>query len=88
MVPVLLAWFMVSVVVEVGSSIVLFVLLRRHGETVSFVMYGLPGYLESRYLRWCYSNGRSGRTVVILRVLSLLNVVAAAVVFIAWVTRQ
>lgn len=88
MVPVLLAWFMVSVVAEVGSSLALFVLLRRRGETVSFVRYGIPGYLESRYLSWCHSNGHSGRTVVTLRVLSLLNVVAAAVVFIAWVTRQ
>ncbi len=88
MVPLLLVWFMASVVVEVGSSLMLFILLRRHGEAVSFVMYGIPGYLESRYLRWCHSSQRSGRLVVTLRVISLLNLVAAAVVFIAWVTSQ
>lgn len=88
MVPFLLGWFMLSVAVEVASSLVLFIVLRRRGETVSFVKYGLPGYLESRYLRWCRSNGRSGRRVVLLRSLSLLNLVAAVVVFIAWVTRQ
>ena len=49
---------------------------------------GLPGYLESRYLAWRRSQGRSGSKMVRLRTLSMLNLLAAGVVFVAWSATQ
>jgi len=85
--PVLLAWFGMAVLVEVGSSVGLCFWLRSRGLRVSSIWYGFPGYLESLYVRWRNSHAQSARTLVVLRVLSKANLIAAGAVFIARAVR-
>ncbi len=80
-------WFAFSVLLEVGSSVALYYWLRANGVAVSWLRYGFPGYLESLYVQWCRSQERSPRRVVVVRIFSLANVIAAAASFIMAVPR-
>jgi len=73
-------WFAASVVIQVASSIVFWFWLRRRGVRLVYGLAGIPGYLERAYLGWCRSQGRSGTTVIVLRAMSVINVIVAAVV--------
>lgn len=79
----LAAWFGMSVLAEVGTSIALFLRLRGVGVEVSWFKYGFPGYLESRYVDWRRSSGRSARFFVAFRVATITNLLVAAIAFIA-----
>jgi len=74
------AWFGLAILVEVVSSVVLRLLLRRRGVKLVFGMTGMPGYLERAYLTWCRSQGHRSTGVLFFRLVSLVNVIAAAVV--------
>ncbi|TMA19333.1 MAG: hypothetical protein E6J88_18510 [Deltaproteobacteria bacterium] len=82
MIPVVAVWFAGAVLLEVGSSVALYLRLRSAGIPISWLRYGFPGYLESRYISWRRSRNESAYLAVFLRVASLLNLVAAAIVFI------
>ena len=73
------AWFGLAILVEVVSSVVLRLSLRRRGVLV-VGLTGMPGYLERAYLMWCRSQGRRSTGVLVFRLISLVNVIAAAVV--------
>ena len=75
----ILIWFGLTIFTEVFSSILLVWWLRRRGVKLMFYRIGVPGYLENSYLNWCRSQGRSGKVVVRLRALLLINAIAAAV---------
>jgi len=81
-IPIVAVWFAGAVLLEVGSSVALYLRLRSAGIPISWLRYGFPGYLESRYISWRRSRNESAYLVVFLRVASLLNLVAAAIVFI------
>jgi hypothetical protein len=77
---VIFIWFGLAILVEVASSVVLLLWLRRRGVKVLFGLTGIPGYLERAYLKWCRSQGHSGKRVLLLRALSIINVIIAALV--------
>lgn len=73
-------WFALAILIEVVSSFVLWVWLRRRGVKLVFGMTGIPGYLESTYHKWCKSHQRSGTGVLLFRVASIVNVIVAAII--------
>ncbi len=74
-------WFSVSVIIEIISSVLLWLWLRRRGVRLVFSLTGIPGYIERAYLVWCRSQGRPCRRVLVLRAVSIINVIIAAVFF-------
>jgi hypothetical protein len=76
-------WFVFSVLVEVLFSLALYLWLRQQTSTV-FSRVGIPGYLEYKYWKLNAPRRRWVRTVIALRVGSMLNVVASAIVAIPW----
>jgi hypothetical protein len=81
----IIIWFVVAGLIEISSSISLLFWLRRHGVKLIFGLRGTPGYLEYAYIKWCRSQGCSWTTVVVLRIISIINLIAAGVVFIVLV---
>jgi hypothetical protein len=75
----ILAWFYSSIVIEFGSSLILDLWLRKRSIKVGFLAV-IPGNLEYAYLNLCRSQGRSARRILILRGLSLVNVISAIIV--------
>jgi hypothetical protein len=73
-------WFVVAILVEVGSTLALLLWLHRRGVRLVFGMTGIPGYLERAYREWCRNQGRSSTVVLVLRTFSLINVIVAAIV--------
>ncbi len=74
---IVLAWFSVSIIAEVISSVGFVFWLRIHGVRVPSYLYGVPGYLEYRYWTWCKAGGRHSRRWITIRVLLMINIVAA-----------
>jgi hypothetical protein len=72
-------WFALAVLVEIVSSFVLWLLLRRRGVRLSFGLTGVPGYLERIYKDWCRNQGRSSKRVLLLRAASLVDLIVAAI---------
>lgn len=72
-------WLVLSIVLEIGTSVGFYVWLRRR-TSISPALYGFPGYLERRYLEWCREQGIDGRLVIGVRVFLHLNLVVAAIV--------
>jgi hypothetical protein len=72
------AWFYASIIIEFGSSLSLDFWLRKRSVKVGFLAV-IPGNLEYAYLNWCRSQGRSARSILILRGLSLVNFVGALI---------
>lgn len=70
-------WFVVSVIIEISSTLVLFHFLRKRGVKLSFILRGIPGYLEKAYSEWCKSQGKSSKKVINLRILSMINLIAS-----------
>lgn len=75
-----LAWFATSIVLEIGTTIFFIFWLRRRGTRLIFGLTGIPGYLEMHYLNLCRQQARSAKTVLILRLLLLVNVLVAAII--------
>jgi hypothetical protein len=75
----ILAWFYSSIVIEFGSHLILDVWLRKQSVKVGFLAV-IPGTLEYAYFNWRRSQGRSARGILILRGLSLVNVISAIAV--------
>ncbi len=85
---VILVWFALSIFTEVVSAAILRIWLSRRGVRVRFYLYGVPGYLERVYRNWRRSQGRPSNTVFILRIISLVNVIVAAIVAIPIIARS
>lgn len=78
---VVFVWFGVSVIVAVAGTVALWFWLRRLGVRLVYGLAGVPGYMEHAYTAWCRSQGlKPNRTVILLRVISLINVAVAAAV--------
>lgn len=77
----MILWFGISVLFELGSSLALRWFLRRRGVHVSSMLFRAPGYLERLYVQWCRTEGRTSNLVVTIRIVSIVNVVAAAICF-------
>ena len=80
-------WFAGSVFVAIAGTFVLWFWLRRHGVRLVYGLAGIPGYMEYAYFQWCRSQGRSSRRMLVLRAISIINVIVAAVFFITIVSR-
>ena len=79
-------WFVVSIFVEVASATALWMWLRRRHVPLIFGLTGTPGYLERAYLKWCRSQGRSGRRILVLRAISTINAILSVIAFVLMVT--
>ncbi len=74
-------WFAISVLVEIGSTVTLWVWLRRRGMKPDFFFTGIPGYLESFYVEWCQSHGRRYSVLIDFRTCWLINTILAGISF-------
>jgi hypothetical protein len=75
---VVVIWFGVSVVVSVVENTVFYYWLRARGVRVRFIWAGWPPHLDGQYAEWCRARGRSPRRVLVLRKLSIVNMLLAA----------
>ncbi len=85
--PAVAVWFASAVLLEVESTVLLYFRLRSEGVTLSRVRYGFPGHLETLYMQRCRARGRAVRPWIALRVVSVVNVVAATAAFIGSLAR-
>jgi hypothetical protein len=74
-------WFIVSILVGVSTNVGLLVWAIRSKRSFSFMLAGMPGYLDALYVDWCREKGRPFAGMLWLRALSLLSLVAAGVAF-------
>jgi len=74
---VVLMWFAVAILAEVFSTVGFAFWLHRRGVKLVFGLTGIPGYVEYRYAEWCKARGKPSRRVVAIRVLLMINVIAA-----------
>lgn len=72
-------WLILSILLEISTSAILYLWLRRRIE-VSAARYGFPGYLERRFLAWCRQESVDGRIIVGVRIALMFNLLAAALV--------
>jgi len=72
-------WLIASMLLEIGTSVPLYFWLRRRIE-VSPALYGVPGYLERRFLSWCRQESVDGRFVVTVRIGLMVNLLLAALI--------
>jgi hypothetical protein len=79
-------WLIVSMILELASGATLYLWLRKR-TSVSPVRYGVPGYLERRFMAWCRQEGVDGRLVVGVRIASMVNLALAVLVGIPVVFR-
>ena len=77
-------WFAASVFIVVVSTFALWLWLLRQGVKLLFIWIGTPGYLEYAYLQWCRNKGqRPNRGIIAFRAVMIINVIIAAIFFIA-----
>ena len=77
-------WFVISILAEVISTVLLFVWLSSHGVRLAFGLTGMPGYLEQAFAAMCKDLGRSSKSLLIVRYTLHANTIAAALCFIAY----
>ena len=75
-----LVWFVVSIALQIGTTIFFMIWLRRRGAKLIFGLTGTPGYLEMHYLKLCRQQKSSAKNILILRLILLINVILAAIV--------
>lgn len=75
-------WFASAVLIAVIQNVVFLYWLKKQGVEIVFGLGGTPGYLDSAYRKWCLSQGRSPKRILVLRALCLANAILAAAVFI------
>jgi len=75
-------WFALSIVTEVFGNLAFLFWLKKLGIRPSIILYGIPGYLECVYWKWCKTQGHSPKRILMLRGISLANLILAAVVVI------
>jgi|GEM_PF-6099286 hypothetical protein len=80
-----LAWFVASIVLEIGTTIYFMLWLRRRGIRLTFGLTGIPGYLEMHYMNLCRQQKRSAKTILTLRLILLINVFLAAIIVVSLV---
>ena len=73
-------WFCCAVLAEVSCHAAFILWLRRRRVSLSFLMIGVPGYLEHRYEVWCRENNQTSRKWIVVRRLLLANMIVAFVV--------
>jgi hypothetical protein len=71
-------WFGLAGLTEIFSTFFLAWWLYRRRVKLNLYWTSVPGYLENSSESWCGSQGRSGKVVVRLRALFLINAIAAA----------
>lgn len=76
---VVIVWFGSAFLIHYAGTVALRRWLRRRHVRWLSLLAGCPGYLERFYREWCRSNGQSAKTVLILRSISLINLIAASV---------
>lgn len=82
------SWFVISVLIVVFGTLVLWIRLRRSGVALTPMWVGTPGYLENAYLKWCRRQGRLPKKgILIFRIVSLMSAIIAAVVLIGMLAR-
>jgi hypothetical protein len=70
-------WFSNAVFIVVFGNLAFYLYLREAGVRVSFTWAGTPGYLDYVYYTWRRDQNRSSFLVILLRILSLANALAA-----------
>lgn len=75
-----LVWFVVSIVIQIGTTFFFMLWLQRRGARLIFGLTGVPGYLEMKYLDLCRREGCNPKKIMLLRALSLINVLLSAIV--------
>jgi len=73
-------WFASGVIIAVIQNFVFMYWLKKQGVRFNFGLAGTPGYLDCIYVKWCKSQGRSPKRILLLRVLCLANAILAAIV--------
>lgn len=74
-------WFALSVFIAVTGTVVLWFWLRRRGVKLVYGLTGVPGYMERAYVAWCRNNGQQpNKTMIVLRAISIINLIVAAAV--------
>jgi hypothetical protein len=79
---VVVVWFASAAVIELATHFVLLGWLIWRKVPLRFLSIGVPGYLEAAYAKRCREEGRSPRRVLLLKRLSLVNMILAAAAFI------
>jgi hypothetical protein len=69
-----------SVLIEVVGNLTFIFWLKKLGVRLIFGFSGIPGYPERAYVKWCRTQGCSPKFILVLRCLSFLNMILAAVV--------
>jgi len=72
-------WFTSAVFIAVIQNVVFMHWLKKQGVRISFGLAGTPGYLDYIYWKWCKSQERSPKRILVLRALCVANVVLAAI---------
>ena len=75
-------WFVSAVISHIAGTLALGLWLDRQHVKLGILMRGFPGYVERAYRSWCVNHGRSPRTVLVLRSISLINTILAVLFFI------
>jgi hypothetical protein len=75
-----LVWFVTSIVLQIGTTVFFMLWLRRRGIRLTFGLTGVPGYLEVHYRNLCRRQGRSAKTILIVRLMLFINVLLAAII--------
>ena len=75
-------WFCSAIFIAVIQNIIFMHWLKKQGVRMFFGLAGTPGYLDYIYWKWCKSQGRSPKRILILRALCVANAILAAIVVI------
>jgi hypothetical protein len=77
-----MAWFCLSIVLVIGHTIFFRQWIRKHDPGFIYLLSGIPGYLEMRYLGLCRRQSRNAKPVLIFRAVLWINVILTIIVFI------
>jgi hypothetical protein len=75
------AWLFCSLLLELLSHLYFRRLMQRHGLRIPLWKEGMIGGFEMAYVKWCRARGRPYKRFIVVRVLTLINLVVATVVF-------
>jgi len=75
-------WFALAIFIEVFGNLAFLFFLKTLGIKPSIILYGIPGYLEYAYWKWCKNQRRSPERILVLRGVSFANLILAAIVVI------
>jgi hypothetical protein len=81
----IMIWFVVSLIVAIIGNVVFLFWLKRRGVNLVFALTGIPGYMDHAYFDWCRSHGCSSKRILVLRAVSIINVIVASIFFVVLV---